>query len=238
MKLSSTAQEYALTHLAHVAFPGINVRINTEAGAILTIQNRIQIRFPLLSDHENEQLLAGKLQAKIVTGICSDALPVFAPQKTPNSLGQEIVFPYDIITPTFVLLSRIEELRATQLDKHLRFRFAESLPAHYHCIDFPLVDEYAFLLRNFVKEKYPELAIKSRKTTVIPTHDIDFLCRFSSWFATWKSIIGGDILRDRSWAQLKESLRQYWQFKAAPLEDPMMLGIQRLIEIYRPKDDN
>lgn len=230
MKLSAIAKEYALEHLARVAFPGLSVKTDTTAGALLTIQSRITVRFPLLSDPESESLMAGSLQAHSLLGATTETLPVFVPEGALISNDGEILFPYDIVTPTFILLSRMEEMRATQLDAQLRFRFEESLTHHYHCIDFPLVDEYALLLRKTVCERFPELIIKQRKTSVVPTHDIDFLCRFSGWFSTWKSMIGGDLLRDRDWKQFRSSLQQYRHFKALPLEDPMMLGIRRLID--------
>ena len=231
MKLSQTAKQYALEHIAHVAFPGIHTRIDAQGIPCLDLGNDIHVCFPLLSEEETEQLLAGTLPATAGTHSGAGPIPVFIPAVLPeNDSEYGVLYPYDIITPSFLLLSRCEELRAHELDAHLRFPYSESLCHHYGCIDLPLVDYYALMLRQFVCERFPAVVVKPRVSALIPTHDIDFLCRFSGWFTSWKSIIGGDLLRDRSWRQAKESVRQLRNFRAHPLEDPMMLGIQRLIE--------
>lgn len=234
MKLSAQAQQYAVSHIGKAAFPGLPCRFVSAQQPQLVLNEEVVIQFTLISPDETELLLRGTLKPYDYAERKGHQVPRFRPANTnytPNTQNSILTVDFDIVTPAFLLLSRYEETRATQFDTMLRFRYIDSLAFHYGCIDYPLIDYYALMLREMALQKWPHLQIEKRKGKVLPTHDIDFLCRFSTPLSSWKSILGGDILRDRSLQQARNSIRQYQHFKRHPLEDPLMLGIDRLINL-------
>lgn len=231
MILSEHAIEYTLKHIGKVAFPGQSCHFYMDKNPQLIVNQNITIQFQLLASQENEDLLQGKMDARYER-FHEVEIPFFYSKNIDKEKEEKDLFICaDIVTPSFFLLSRYEECRAERFDAHLRFQYAESLCCHYRCIDFPLVDEYAFWLRDNVLSQFPDLQIDKRRFNIVPTHDIDFLCRFSSFFSGWKSILGGDLLRDRSWRQACESVRAWRAMRRNPLADPLMLAIDRLISV-------
>ena len=121
-----------------------------------------------------------------------------------------IYIPFDIITFPFVLLSRYEEFHAKDHDEHGRFQFKGSLMDKYKLVEIPIVDEYAMLLRRWLCLYFPDsFQAISRPPRIVPTHDMDILCRFTSRWQALKSIFGRDLLINRDLKMVWESIKSY-----------------------------
>ena len=133
---------------------------------------------------------------------------------------------YDILTPSFVLLSRYEEFRSERHDEHGRFPYGLSLAENNRMVEIPLVDEYAMLLRRWLCLFFPDrFQAVPRTPRIVPTHDIDILYRFTGRFQAWKSILGRDLLINRDLKMVWESIKSYRNWKIRPSLDPYVEAI-------------
>jgi hypothetical protein len=96
-----------------------------------------------------------------------------------QQLGDCLIVRADIIASAFFLLTRYEEwIRGDMRDPHGRFPGRESLPYRADFIDRPVVDEYAALLRKWLKAIGVSLKPRATQPTTTLTHDIDLLRKF------------------------------------------------------------
>lgn len=237
--LTDNAIHYTLSHLLKVAMPSREAIpfsvARDEHSVTVCIREHMTVSFALLSDQEVAKLLQGN--ATLTHLPCADGkagVPVFQPsscklaQLIVNGNG-ELEIPFDLITPSFLLLSRKEE-EGYPRDTHGRFRYQDSLAKHYDFIHLPLVDEYAMLLRKWIMEFLkPELDIIPRQHQFIPTHDIDLLYRFQSPWQAFKSIAGRDLILEHSWKTTVQSVREYRQWRSDSRQDPYITAILELI---------
>ncbi len=237
--LTDNAIHYTLSHLLKVAMPSREAIpfsvARDEHSVTVCFREHMTVSFALLSDQEVAKLLQGN--ATLTHLPCADGkagVPVFQPsscklaQLIVNGNG-ELEIPFDLITPSFLLLSRKEE-EGYPRDTHGRFRYQDSLAKHYDFIHLPLVDEYAMLLRKWIMEFLkPEIDILPRQHQFIPTHDIDLLYRFQSPWQAFKSITGRDLILEHSWKATVQSLREYRQWRSDSRQDPYITAILELI---------
>lgn len=236
--LTDNALHYTLSHLLKVAMPSREAIpfsvARDEHSVTVCFREHMTVSFALLSDQEVAQLLQGNATLTHLPSTDGKAdIPVF-----PSSLSEltqpivnensELEIPYDLLTPSFLLLSRKEE-DGHPRDTHGRFRYQDSLAKHYDFIHIPLVDEYAMLLRQWIMELLkPDLDIIPRQHQFIPTHDIDLLYRFRSPWQAFKSIAGRDLLLEHSWKATIESIREYRQWRTDSRQDPYITAILEL----------
>lgn len=81
--------------------------------------------------------------------------------------------PFDIFAASFYLLSRYEEYTTSNVDEHGRFDPEESLAYKYHFLEIPLIDRWAYLLKDELSKKYPNTTFSPRNFRFISTFDID-----------------------------------------------------------------
>lgn len=84
-----------------------------------------------------------------------------------------MLFPFDIFSAAFYLLSRYEEYLPSPKDSHKRYQAQNSLAFKHGFLHYPVIDNWAFTLLTKLKLRYPNLKSTSRKFTFIPTIDID-----------------------------------------------------------------
>jgi len=82
--------------------------------------------------------------------------------------------PFDLFAASFYLLTLYEEYFPKQLDEHGRFNPDESLAYRNGFIEIPLIDRWAYLLKDELKKKYPDTEFIKRKFRFVSTFDIDF----------------------------------------------------------------
>jgi hypothetical protein len=134
---------------------------------------------------------------------------------------------FDFFTIPFIELSRFEEYRSSDLDIHGRFKFKNSLAYHYKYFDVAIVDEYALLFKNLLKEEIQNLEFENKKSKIITTHDIDEIYRFSNFYLSIRTIIG-DIILYRNILILLQSVRDFFKTKFNISKDPYLLSIYDL----------
>lgn len=83
------------------------------------------------------------------------------------------LFPFDPFAASFWLVTRYEEYLPHLRDEHDRFDSSESLAYQKGFVHKPLVNIYAGLIRQVLKNRHPELVFSNRKYRFISTIDID-----------------------------------------------------------------
>ena len=81
--------------------------------------------------------------------------------------------PFDLFAASFYLLTLYEEYLPKQLDEHGRFNLNESLAYRNGFLEIPLIDRWAYLLKDELQKRYPDMNFKERKFRFISTSDID-----------------------------------------------------------------
>lgn len=119
---------------------------------------------------------------------------------------EKTALPFDPFSMSFYLLSRYEEYTSEVQDGHGRFPASESLAFKNDFLNRPLVDELAFLIKNKLLERYPNMAFPTRKFQFTPTYDIDYA--WSYLHKGFKRTVGG-IGRD--FFKNQKLLFQRWQ---------------------------
>ncbi|NQT04256.1 MAG: hypothetical protein HQ580_19675 [Planctomycetes bacterium] len=124
----------------------------------------------------------------------------------------------DIIASTYFLVTRYEEMvRRDIRDEHGRFPGTKSLPCRAGFIHRPIVDEYAALLRKWLREAGVDVSEPKRHFSILPTHDVDTLRKYRHAFQPLRSILGA-MLGRRPLRNIPESLVIALGFKKDPLD--------------------
>ena len=250
--LSSDALNYTVNHLLSVALPtdpALEYRVECGDGAVVVaFPGGWSLCVALLNDDEVQSLVAGEaVPVMHPTADGREQLPLFRPASSgdltspevrlsPDS--RELYIPFDIVTPSFLMLSRWEEYQESPRDQHNRFPFVSSLAARYGFIHLPLLDEYAMLLRQWVTEILrPDITLRPRTPHTVPTHDIDHLCRFTGTMQACKSIFGRDLLINRSLDLVRNSWEEFRRWRENPQQDPYILAIEELVNRTRSRGE-
>ncbi|MBR3465769.1 MAG: polysaccharide deacetylase family protein [Bacteroidales bacterium] len=244
--LSLNALEYTFRHLLKVAFPQLEnepFRVEKGDGTIAVFVKEVRLVMYAMNQKEFDFFIKGqwwpflmldnaKRTQKIPMVFNDDGVDDGVVYSETDS---SIQIPYDILTPSFVLLSRYEEFNVYALglgdyDKHDRIPFEGTLADKYELVEIPLVDEYAMLLREWLCLYFPDrFEAIPRTPRIVPTHDIDILYRFTSRFQAMKSIFGRDLLINRSLSMVWESIKSYRNWKIRPSLDPYVEAIDEFL---------
>ena len=114
--------------------------------------------------------------------------------------------PFDLFAATFFLVSRYEEYLPFQADHHGRFEAKESLAYKNNFLQDPIIDQWAYMFADLLREHFPDLQIPGRSFQYISTIDIDNAYAFlfkgisRTFGATLRSLINLD---------LEDNLRRY-----------------------------
>ncbi len=80
---------------------------------------------------------------------------------------------FDLFSATFFMVSRYEEYLPHKTDTYGRFEAGESFAFKNHFLQKPVVNQYALLLKNLLKNMFPALSLPDQEFTFMPTYDID-----------------------------------------------------------------
>ncbi len=239
--LSLNALEYTFRHLQKVAFPQLEsepFRVEKGDGTITVFVKEVRLVMYAMNQKEFDFFIKGqwwpfemvenaKRTQKIPMIFDDDGVDDGVIYSEKDS---SIQIPYDILTPSFVLLSRYEEFHSERHDEHGRFPYGRSLAEKYDMVEIPLVDEYAMLLRYWLCLYFPYIFDAAPRTPrIVPTHDIDILYRFTGRFQAMKSIFGRDLLINRSLSMVWESIKSYRNWKIRPSLDPYVEAIDEFL---------
>ncbi|MGD1846161.1 MAG: polysaccharide deacetylase family protein [Salibacteraceae bacterium] len=114
--------------------------------------------------------------------------------------------PFDPLAASFFLVTRYEEYLPHKRDIYNRFDVHQSVAYRHGFLDKPLVNLWAYCLRDLLKARYPALQFKKRKYRFVPTIDVDNAYAYlekgfvRTSGAYLRSIFRGDFqdLRERS----------------------------------------
>jgi len=81
--------------------------------------------------------------------------------------------PFDLFAASFYLLTLYEEYFPKQLDKHGRFNPNESLTYKNDFLEIPLIDRWAYLLKEELEKKYTGTTFNKREFRFVSTIDVD-----------------------------------------------------------------
>lgn len=243
--LSLNALEYTFRHLLKVAFPQLEsepFRVEKGDGTIAVFVKEVRLVMYAINQKEFDFFIKGQWWPFLMLDNAkrTQKIPmVFDDDSVDDGVtyfdtDSSIHIPYDILTPSYVLISRYEEFNVFALglvdyDKHDRIPFEGTLAYKYGLVEIPLVDEYAMLLREWLCFHFPDRFEAVPCTPrIVPTHDIDILYRFTSRFQAMKSIFGRDLLINRDMAMVKQSWQEYREWKSDDFEDPYIQAIMEL----------
>lgn len=137
--------------------------------------------------------------------------------------------PFDLFSAAFYLLTSYEEYYLKQTDEHDRFDVNTSLLYRNDSLEIPLIDRWAYGLKEELEKKYPNFNCKLRKYRFISTFDIDypFLYRYKGIVKTI-----GLTVRDLLKCNF-DSLRKRLSviFRLSP--DPYMQAIQEIDDFHK-----
>lgn len=125
---------------------------------------------------------AGEFSPGTLPQLCGPSLPVLF-RRTVGEADRPpcvelrdngtIVFHVDIVATAFFLLSRWEETVNPTRDAHNRFPARASVAFKQGFLDRPIVDEYALVLREWIKVLRPAWRPAERSFSIRLSHDID-----------------------------------------------------------------
>jgi hypothetical protein len=139
---------------------------------------------------------------------------------------------FDIFAASFYLLTLYEEYFPKKLDEHGRFDHRESLAYRKGFLEIPLIDRWAYLLKDELKKIEPTLEFKQRKYQFISTFDIDH-----PYLYLKKGLIkiAGGTLKDVLKLDFKNIISRFAvHFRFKP--DPNMKAIQWIDEMHKSAD--
>jgi hypothetical protein len=137
--------------------------------------------------------------------------PLPAPGLRPSSepviarLGDGYRVHYDIPGLAYWALNRLEELHASELDAHGRFKSSSAHAVRHDYLERPVVDEWFDILRQVMRRLWPSVQLTRLEFTTWVSHDVDRPSRYG--FTTVAGLLtrmGGDLLRRR---QITDCLR-------------------------------
>ena len=229
---SQNAIDYTLQHILKVAFPNIRTAVVISGNEVLAQVGELSVCFPLMDKPAFQKMMEGTLPAEMLTSPTGNTVPAFRIVEGENVYSidnKKIALHFDLLTLSFVMLSRFEETLPTVRDSHGRFLFKSSLADKYGFIDLPIVDEYALIIRSIITKEVTDLKIVPRKSNFISTHDIDLISRFGNTYTNLRTL-AADLLKYKSWKQFCTSMAQYRACSRDELKDPYLLSAEMLLE--------
>jgi len=163
---------------------------------ILVVTDSLDFIFHVETSFDLEMLKGGGIPLTYISSFDNRRnLPIFFDfQSTKKNLfdfyNNTFFINYDILTISFIILSRIEEKWTNRRDEFQRFESKYSLASIYNFLNYPLVDEYANLFREYFSGLDFQNYVKPLCVKLIPTHDIDTIKRFKSTHYILRSILG------------------------------------------------
>lgn len=109
------------------------------------------------------------------TGIVDQQLAISKYKDLPcfYTVGKKSALPFDPFAASFYLVSRYEEYLPQMKDRYMRYVPEQSLAYENGFLDIPIVDKWAYFVKDAVIAHYPDFSFPEKKFTFMPTIDID-----------------------------------------------------------------
>ena len=146
--------------------------------------------------------------------------------------GEDIVFNFDILFSAFYILTRMEEIGRTDLDKWGRFPASASHAYQNHYLHRPVVDEYAEILWHCMKKLWPGLQRKERKFEMMLTHDVDepFEALFKPAWRMARSF-AGDVIRRMDVRRAFDRAGHWFKVRSGNWKCDRLYNFDRIMDI-------
>jgi hypothetical protein len=141
-----------------------------------------------------------------------DDVPCFFQMNTTSQV------PFDVFAASFYLLSRYEEYLPHVKDEFERFPAEESLAYQNKFLELPVVDIWAYKLRDLLQEKFPDYKFKERTFKYISTIDIDVAYKYK--YKGFVRMFGG-VFRDIIQLNFQDVFERFFvlfKFKRDPFD--------------------
>lgn len=241
--LTDNAIKYTLGHMLDLANPNNNIEydinINHDESYVLLSFRNNPIKFKFLISKEQDWYLLISEKSNQLNWISSSIegkIPVLFWPSTSSAFvirNEELyTFNGDIISSTFFMLTRWEEIINPERDQHGRFKYKSSVANKHSFIDIPIVDEYFLLLRKYLQEIFPEKELGSKGFKAIMSCDIDHIRRFRNIKDAVRTL-AGDLLKTRKISVFFDSIKEYSLSFNKPKEDPYYKAIFYLSKIAK-----
>lgn len=143
-----------------------------------------------------------------------------------------LIFHADIIASTLFMLTRWEETVVPVRDGHDRFPATASVAYKQGFLDRPIVDEYALILREWLKVLLPGWEPEPRTFSVKVSHDIDHLRCFPD-IRTAIRTVGGDLLKRQDLGRALQNGREAITPYLTPHQTQYVKGVDLLADWSR-----
>ena len=141
-----------------------------------------------------------------------DDVPCFFQMNTTSQV------PFDVFAASFYLLSRYEEYLPHVKDEFERFPAEESLAYQNKFLELPVVDIWAYKLRDLLQEKFPDYKFKERTFKYISTIDVDVAYKYK--YKGFVRMFGG-VFRDIIQLNFQDVFERFFvlfKFKRDPFD--------------------
>jgi len=130
--------------------------------------------------------------------------------------NEKSIFPFDVFAASFYFVTRYEEYLPHVCDKFNRYQVKDSILFKMNMLERPLVNIWAQILGERLKEAFPGLTFKKKKFTFVPTYDVD-----AAWAYKNKGFLrtGAAFLRDLINLNFEE-VKARWQVITNKKRDP------------------
>jgi hypothetical protein len=156
-----------------------------------------------------------------------DGVPLLYGKPCVQWKDNRLVVHADIIASTFFLVTRYEEVvRRKVRDKYGRFPGKESLPCRANFIHRPIVEEYAAILRKWLRNIGLNVKEPSRSFSALLTHDIDELCKYMRFSQPLRQVAKAFLGRE-PFGSIIESLLVPLGLKKDPYHPEKLLKLDR-----------
>jgi len=150
----------------------------------------------------------------------------FAAQREDGS----IIFYADIFSAAVFMLSRWEETVSEERDIHDRFPVTASAAYQQGFLDLPIIDQYALILRAWLKKIAPQGALAAPQPALNLTHDIDWTMRFPNPVRFFR-MAGGELMKKKNLKGFARQIHNLYIQAVHPSQDEYLQSIDTLAEI-------
>lgn len=141
-------------------------------------------------------------------------------------------FRLDLVSATFIALSRWEELRFPVYDSHGRHDERHTQAYRQNFFSRPVIDEWALVVRRWLEILRPEWHAGRLKSSTCFSHDIDIPWYFKNLKRVSRGLAKG-LIRQKSLARAIENVSLGFKALANPKEDPCYTGVLDLLDFDR-----
>ncbi|NWG08346.1 MAG: hypothetical protein HXY35_16845 [Chloroflexi bacterium] len=160
-------------------------------------------------------------------GVNADRSTTPFAEKLPN---RSLVFHADILAGSFFMLSRWEETTGQPLDSHFRFPASASVAGRLGFLDIPVVDQYALILREWLRSIFPHWKPQRNIPAINLTHDIDHVYQYSSPLSFVRAVTVS-LLSKQPLSGVKREFRSLWTQWFAPSKGEKYRAIYELANL-------